>query len=594
MKVHGARCKGVFNFIHIGKGHTFADHALALHRRVIQPKHHVLRRHDDRRAVGGRQHVVRGHHQNARFQLRFQRQRYVHGHLVAVEVGVEGRTDQRVQLDRLAFDQDRLEGLDAKTVQRGRTVQQNRMLADDLVQDIPNLWAFLFDQFLGLLDGAGQPLRLKPRIDERLEQFQCHLLGQAALVQLQLRSGHDDRPARKVDPLAQKVLSEPALLALEHVGQRFQRALVGARDHAAPAAVVEQRIDRFLQHPLFIAHDDVGRAQLDQPLQAVVAVDHATVQVVQVRRGKTAAVQRDQRAQFRRNDRQNRQDHPLGAVAGFEEGFHDLQPLDDLLRLQFACRFLEVFAQLVCRRLKVDGGQHFTDGFRTDVGGEGICAVLVLRVEEFLFGHHLAFGQVGQTRLDHHIVFKVEDAFQIAQRHVQHQADPAGQRFQEPDMGNRGGQFDMSHPLAPHFLQRDFHAAFFADYAAILHALVFAAEAFVILDRPKDPRAEQAVTFRLERTVVDGFRLFDLAVGPRQDPLRRGQADLDLVEGLHGRNRVERVGREFLVHLQILEREQRRAEGLAERRFFCEISKLSQKIRRFSVTRLPPHPGVPC
>jgi hypothetical protein len=43
----------------------------------------------------------------------------VDGHLVAVEVGVERRADQRVQLDRLAFDQDRLEGLDAQAVQRG-------------------------------------------------------------------------------------------------------------------------------------------------------------------------------------------------------------------------------------------------------------------------------------------------------------------------------------------------------------------------------------------------------------------------------------------------------------------------------------------
>ena len=46
------------------------------------------------------------------------RQRDVHGHLVAVEVGVEGGADQRMQLDRLAFDQHRLERLDAQTMQR--------------------------------------------------------------------------------------------------------------------------------------------------------------------------------------------------------------------------------------------------------------------------------------------------------------------------------------------------------------------------------------------------------------------------------------------------------------------------------------------
>jgi uncharacterized coiled-coil protein SlyX len=81
----------------------------------------------------------------------------VNGHLVAVEVGVEGRADQRVKLDRLAFDQDRLERLNAQTVQRGRTVQQHRVLADHLIEDVPNLGAFLFDQLLRLLHGRGEP-----------------------------------------------------------------------------------------------------------------------------------------------------------------------------------------------------------------------------------------------------------------------------------------------------------------------------------------------------------------------------------------------------------------------------------------------------
>ena len=52
----------------------------------------------------------------------------MHGHLVTVEVGVEGLTHQRVELNGLALDELRLERLDAQTVQRGSTVQQNRML----------------------------------------------------------------------------------------------------------------------------------------------------------------------------------------------------------------------------------------------------------------------------------------------------------------------------------------------------------------------------------------------------------------------------------------------------------------------------------
>ena len=93
--------------------------------------------------------------------------------------------------------------------------------------------------------------------DERLEQHERHLLRQAALVQLQLRPDDDDGTAGVIDALAEQVLPETAALALEHVGERLERAIAGAGDGAAMAAVVEERIDRFLQHALFIADDDV-------------------------------------------------------------------------------------------------------------------------------------------------------------------------------------------------------------------------------------------------------------------------------------------------------------------------------------------------
>ena len=132
--------------------------ALAHDREVVEAEHDVLRRHDDRRAVGRMQDVVGRHHQHARLELRLERQRHVHGHLVAVEVGVERRADQRMQLDRLALDQHRLERLDAQAVQRRRAVEQHRVLADDLVEDVPDLGLLLLDQLLRLLDRGRQPL----------------------------------------------------------------------------------------------------------------------------------------------------------------------------------------------------------------------------------------------------------------------------------------------------------------------------------------------------------------------------------------------------------------------------------------------------
>src|SRR6476661_7041453 len=97
-------------------------------------------------------------------------------HLVAVEVGVERRADERMKLDRLALDQHRLERLDAQTMQSRSAVQEYRMLADHLFEDVPNLRLLLLHQLLGLLDGCGETLRLEPRIDERLEQLERHLL----------------------------------------------------------------------------------------------------------------------------------------------------------------------------------------------------------------------------------------------------------------------------------------------------------------------------------------------------------------------------------------------------------------------------------
>ena len=101
-----------------------------------------------------------------------------------------------------------------------------------------------------------------------------------ALVDLQLRADADNATAGVVDTLAEQVLTEAALLTLEHVGKGLECAVIRTGDGAAAAAVVDQRVDRFLQHALLVAHDDVGRVELNEALQAVVAVDDAAVEVV--------------------------------------------------------------------------------------------------------------------------------------------------------------------------------------------------------------------------------------------------------------------------------------------------------------------------
>ena len=267
-------------------------------------------------------------HQDPGLGLRLGRQRHVHRHLVTVEVGVERGADERVDLDRLALDQLRLEGLDAQAVQGRRAVEQHRVLADDLFQHVPHDRALTLDHPLGGLDVLRVVEVDQPLHHERLEQLQRHLLGQTALVQLELRADDDDRTAGVVDALAEQVLPEPALLALEHVGQRLQRAVTRAGDRPAAAAVVEQRVDGLLQHPLLVVDDDLGRAEVDQALEPVVPVDHAAVQVVQVAGREPATVELHHRAQVRRDDRDAVQHHAQRRVAGVEERRDDLEPLE--------------------------------------------------------------------------------------------------------------------------------------------------------------------------------------------------------------------------------------------------------------------------
>src|SRR5690606_12509623 len=118
-------------------------------------------------------------------------------------------------------------------------------------------------------------------------------------------------------------------------------------------------------------------------------------------------------------------------------------------------------------------------------------------------------------------------------------------RLEEPDVRNRRGQVDVAHALATHLGQGDLGAALLADHAAVLHALVFAAQALVVLDRTEDGRAEQAIALWLERAVVDGLRLLDFAEGPRTDQVRRRERDLDRVEVERGTLLVEQVEQVF-------------------------------------------------
>ena len=501
-------------FLHVSEQCAFAFTVDFVTRHVVQAQNDVLRRYDDRLTIGWRQHVVWSQHQGTGFFLCFQRQWNVYGHLVTVEVGIERRTNEWMQLNGFAFNQNRFKRLNTQTVQSRCTVQHDWMFANHVFQDVPNFWHFLFYQFFGLFDGVGQFQFFQFVENEWFEQFQCHFFRQTTLVQTQVRTYGNHWAAWIVHTFTQQVLTEATALTFNHVCQRFQWAFVGTCHRFTATAVIQQWVHCFLQHAFFIANDDVGCAQFQQTFQTVVTVNHTTVQIVQVRSGKTATIQRYQWTQIRWQYWQHIHDHPLKFHTWALEGFQYFQTFCNFFDFGVRASWFQLLTQYLNFVFDVEGTQQFAHAFCTHFRFEFFAVFVQVFVIVF-FGQQLTALQRSQTRIGYHKSFKVQNAFDVTQSHVQNHAQTRWQWFQEPDVRYRWSQFDVPHALTTHFRQCHFHATFFAGHAFEFQTLVFTAQTFIVFDWAKNFGTEQTIAFRFERTVVDGFRFFNFAIRPR-------------------------------------------------------------------------------
>ena len=210
-------------------------------------------------------------------------------------------------------------------------------------------------------------------------------------MQLEVRVDDDDRTAGVVDTLAQQVLAEAALLALEGLGERLERASATAGDGTTTAAIVEEGVHGLLEHALLVVDDDCGSVKVEQALESVVAVDHATVEVVEVGRSKAATVELHHGAQVGRDHGDDVQDHVGGVVAALEEGVDDLQALDGLLALLLlGVLGRDDGAKLGGLLLEVDATEQLTHSLGAHAALE-VDAVVALELgEERLIGDELA------------------------------------------------------------------------------------------------------------------------------------------------------------------------------------------------------------
>src|SRR5690242_19390185 len=112
----------------------------------------------------------------------------MNSHLVTVEVGVKRRTNKRMQLNGLAFDENRLKRLHTQTVKGRSSVENNRVLTNDVVKNVPDLWLLLLNHALCRLNGGHITTLFQLSVDEWLKELDGHGLWQTALMQFEFRT----------------------------------------------------------------------------------------------------------------------------------------------------------------------------------------------------------------------------------------------------------------------------------------------------------------------------------------------------------------------------------------------------------------------
>src|SRR3989344_1934446 len=187
--------------------------------------------------------------------------------------------------DSVALNKSWTEGLDTLAVQSRCAVQQDVLASDGFFKNLPDLWYAVLNQAASATNIEGELTGKESRNHERPEEFKGHVLGESALVKLQVGTHDDDRAARVVDALAEQVLTEVALLTLQIVGEALQGAMLGWRERTSGGTtltdrVVDKRINGLLENTLLIAEYYLRRMDIDKFAQAIVAVDDPTIEIV--------------------------------------------------------------------------------------------------------------------------------------------------------------------------------------------------------------------------------------------------------------------------------------------------------------------------
>ena len=135
--------------------------------------------------------------------------------------------------------------------------------------------------------------------------------------------------------------------------------------------------------------------------------------------------------------------------------------------------------------------------------------------------------EIGITRIEHDVLFVVNDVVEGLGVKIQNRTEHARLILHEPNVCERDSEFDVTHTFTTNLGMGNFHTATVANDTLETDTLVLTAITFPVLHRSENAFTEQAIAFRLERTVIDRFRLGDFTIGPLTNQFRRSKVNGD-------------------------------------------------------------------
>ena len=211
--------------------------------------------------------------------------------------------------------------------------------------------------------------------DERLEQFEGHALGQPALIHFEFGANHDDGTPGVVHALAEEVLPEAALLALEQVAQGFESVVALALHGlalAGPLSMRESTASCNIRFSLRIIRP--GARMLAKRLSRWLRDSTRRYRSLRSLVAKRPPSSLDHGAEFRREDRQDGHNHVLHTVLAAPEGLQEPHALAGLgANLGGRRPHLQFGVVPLLVKVGVHELQELEDGLRTHVGIEGVA-----------------------------------------------------------------------------------------------------------------------------------------------------------------------------------------------------------------------------